>query len=359
MRKLTKVINVGGLPIGGGNPVSIQSMTNTDTRDINATVRQISELAEAGCELVRVAVPDVEAAHAVAEIKKKIGVPLAADVHFDHRLAVLAVRNGADKLRINPGNIGGTDGLKKIVAECAPRGVPIRVGSNSGSIGKKIYESYGGVNADSIVAGAVDQIRLLESLNFYDIIISVKSSDVPTMYEAYTKLSRLTDHPLHLGVTEAGGVYSGALKSAVGIGALLLNGIGDTVRVSLTGDPVAEIRAAREILRAAGVKKTGAEIVSCPTCGRTHADLLKLASIIEERTRGVKKYIKIAVMGCEVNGPGEAREADVGIACGKGCALIFARGEIIKKITEREAGPEGSYEELLADEFMRAAKEFL
>ena len=343
MRARTKKIRTGSIYIGGGEPVSIQSMTRTDTRDVNATVRQIRALEEAGCELVRVAVPDMRAAEAIKEIKKQINIPLAADVHFDHRLAVAAVINGADKLRINPGNIGGPDKLKEIVSVCGERGVPVRVGANSGSLGKNILAEYGGATAGAMAESAMEHVRLLEGLGFDQIIISVKTSNVPVTVEAYEILSETTYYPLHVGVTEAGGAFSGAVKSAVGIGALLLKGIGDTVRVSLTGGPLPEIPAAKEILTAAGVRMFGAEIISCPTCGRTHGDLAKLAEHIEKNTRGVKKHIRVAVMGCEVNGPGEARDADIGIACGKDCGLVFARGKIIGKLP---------YENI-ADEFLK------
>jgi len=356
---LTRPIRAGGLTIGGGSPVVIQSMTNTDTRDISATAAQIRALAEAGCELVRVAVPDMEAADAIPGIKKLIGIPLAADVHFNHRLAVRAVENGADKLRINPGNIGGIDGLRRIVSICAERGVPIRVGANSGSLGKNILKKFGGATAEAIVASALEHIGLLEGLGFDKIIVAVKSSNVPVTFEAYTLLSKKTDYPLHLGVTEAGGAYSGTVKSAVGIGALLLNGIGDTIRVSLTGDPLEEIRAAKEILRAAGRRRFGVEIISCPACGRSHADLARLAALVEKGAGHIKKDVTIAVMGCEVNGPGEARGADIGIACGKGCGLVFANGEIIKKITGRGTPGDPSYEESLAEEFLRIAEDHI
>ena len=336
----TRTIEAGGIKIGGGNPIVIQSMTTTDTRDVKATAAQINELDDAGCELARVAVSDMESAAAVSEIKKLIRIPLVADVHFDYRLAVAAVTNGADKLRINPGNIGGIDKIKQIVSVCNERNVPIRIGVNSGSLEKKILAYYGGVTPEAIVESAVNNVRMFEELGFDKIIVSVKSSDVPATVEAYTLLSEKIDYPLHVGVTEAGNAYSGAIKSAVGIGTLLLKGVGDTIRVSLTGDPVEEIRAAREILKATGARNFGVEIISCPTCGRTYPGLAELAEFIEKNTRHIKKHIKIAVMGCEVNGPGEAREADIGIASGKTGWSIFANGKCVKKIPRPDAAAE-------------------
>ena len=345
----TRTIEAGGVKIGGGNPIVIQSMTTTDTRDIRATSAQINELEDAGCELVRVAVFDAESAEAVAEIKKNIRVPLIADVHFDYRLAVAAVNNGADKLRINPGNIGGIEKLKQIVSICNERNVPIRVGVNSGSLEKKLLSKYGGVTAEAIVESAVNNVRLFEELGYEKMIISVKSSDVPATVNAYTLLSEKTDYPLHIGVTEAGNIYSGAIKSAVGIGALLLKGIGDTIRVSLTGDPVEEIRAAKEILKAAGVRNFGVEIISCPTCGRTYPGLAELAAYIEKNTRHIKKHIKIAVMGCEVNGPGEAQGADVGVFFGRDCGYIYVGGQKVARAAAED----------LPGEFMRYLDSYL
>jgi len=339
----TKKIYAGNLAIGGGSPVSIQSMTNTDTRDIDATVRQINALEAAGCELVRVAVLNTEAADAIAEIKKQIHIPLAADVHFDYRLAVRAAELGADKLRLNPGNIGGAEKVKKVVDICRQRGVPIRVGVNAGSLEKHILAKYGGITAEAAAESAMGHIAVLESLGFYDIVASVKSSDAPLMCRAYTILSEQCGYPLHLGVTEAGTAYAGSIKSAVGIGALLLNGIGDTIRVSLTGDPIEEVRAAKAILRAAGARRIGADIVSCPTCGRTRGDVARLAAQIEKNTEHIKEYVKIAVMGCEVNGPGEAADADVGVFFGKDCGYIYVGG---KKVTRAAT-------EDLPGEFMR------
>jgi len=345
----TKKIYAGNLAIGGGSPVSIQSMTNTDTRDIDATVRQINALEAAGCELVRVAVLNMEAADAIAEIKKRIRIPLAADVHFDYRLAVRAAERGADKLRVNPGNIGGADKVRQVADVCRRRGVPIRVGVNAGSLEKHILAQYGGATAEAAAESALAHITLLESLGFYDIVVSVKSSDAPVMVKANTILSKRCAYPLHLGVTEAGTAYAGSIKSAVGIGALLLNGIGDTVRVSLTGDPALEVRAAREILKATGVRRLGIEIVSCPTCGRTRGDLAKLVAQVEKNTEHIREYVKIAVMGCEVNGPGEAAGADIGVFLGKDCGYIYAGGKKVARVTTED----------LTGEFMRQLEIYL
>lgn len=333
---MKREINIGGVKIGGNNPVAIQSMCNTDTRDVTATVEQIKRLQEAGCEIVRVAVPDMEAAEAVRDIKKSISIPLVVDIHFDYRLALECMKNGADKVRINPGNIGSRDRVKAVVDMAKERQIPIRIGVNGGSLDKRLLQKYSGVTADALVESALEHVAILDELNFCDIAVSIKVSDVPTMLEAYRKFDKISDLPLHVGVTEAGTVKSGIIKSAVGIGALLSEGIGDTIRVSLTADPVEEIYAAIDILKTLGLRKQGAMLVSCPTCGRTQIDLISIASEVERRIADIDKPIKIAVMGCAVNGPGEAREADIGIAGGKGEGLIFRKGEIIRKVKEDE-----------------------
>lgn len=331
-----RVVNIGGVKIGGDNPVAIQSMCNTDTRDVKATVLQIKELEEAGCEIIRVAVPDMAAAEAVKDIRKQINIPLVVDIHFDYRLAIECMKNGADKVRINPGNIGDSYRVRRVVETAKERGIPIRIGVNGGSLEKPLLEKYGGVTADALVESALGHIAILDELNFLDIVVSIKVSDVPKMIAAYRKFSEISDVPLHIGVTESGTLRSGTIKSAVGIGALLSEGIGDTMRVSLTANPVEEIYTAYEIQKALGMRKGGAEIISCPTCGRTQIGLIDIASEVERRAASIKKPIKIAVMGCAVNGPGEAREADIGIAGGKGEGLIFKKGEIIRKVKEHE-----------------------
>lgn len=333
-RKKTRKLRVGDIFIGGDAPVTVQSMTNTDTRDISATVGQIKRLEDAGCDIVRVAVPDSEAAAAVKEIKKAIRIPLVADIHFDYRLALACIENGADKIRLNPGNIGGPDRVKKVVEMAKPRGIPIRIGVNSGSVEKHILVKYGGVTPEGMVESALGHARLLEEQGFYDIAISLKASSVPMTIEAYRLMSQKADYPLHIGVTEAGTPFAGTIKSAAGLGCLLAEGIGDTLRVSLTGDPAEEVRVGIELLKAMGLRKAGIEFVSCPTCGRTRIDLIKIASEVEKRLEGCDKHIKVAVMGCAVNGPGEAREADIGIAGGDGEALLFKKGEIIRKIPQ-------------------------
>ncbi len=336
MIQKTKEVNIGGVKIGGGNPVAIQSMCNTDTRDVNATVEQIARLTDAGCEIIRVAVPDMEAARAVREIKKRISIPLVVDIHFDYRLALECMKNGADKVRINPGNIGDKSRVKQVVEMAKAGGIPIRIGVNGGSLEKRLLQKYGGVTADALVESAAGHIAILKDLNFDDIVVSIKVSDVPTTIEAYRKFSKASNIPLHIGVTEAGTLRAGTIKSAIGIGTLLSEGIGDTIRVSLTADPVEEIYAAKEILRILNLRKTGAQIVSCPTCGRTRIDLIDIASEVERRAANIDKPVKIAVMGCAVNGPGEAREADIGIAGGDGVGLIFKKGEIIRKVSEEK-----------------------
>ena len=333
---MKREVNIGGVKIGGENRVAVQSMCNTDTRDAKATIEQIKCLEDAGCEIIRVAVPDMAAAEAIAEIKKGISIPLVADIHFDYRLALECMKNGIDKIRINPGNIGSRDRVKAVVDMAKERGVPIRIGVNGGSLDKHLLKKYGGVTADALVESAMEHVAILDELNFKDIVVSIKVSNVPVMLEAYRKFNTISDIPLHVGVTEAGTVRSGTIKSAVGIGALLSEGIGDTIRVSLTADPVEEIYAAYDILKVLGLRKQGAELVSCPTCGRTQLDLIKIAEEVEKRISGISKPIKVAVMGCAVNGPGEAREADIGIAGGKGEGLIFKHGEILRKVPQDE-----------------------
>lgn len=334
MRKQKRIVNIGGVKIGGDNPVAIQSMCNTDTRDVKATVNQIHELENAGCEIIRVAVPDIVAAKAVADIKKQIHIPLVVDIHFDYRLALECMKNGADKVRINPGNIGDRDRVKQVVEMAKEREIPIRIGVNGGSLERELLQKYGGVTADALVESAMGHVAILDELNFNNVVVSIKISDVPKMLCAYRKFNEISDIPLHIGVTESGTLKGGTVKSAVGIGALLAEGIGDTMRVSLTANPVEEIYAAYDIQKVLGMRKTGAEIVSCPTCGRTQLDLISIANEVEKRAANIDKPIKIAVMGCAVNGPGEAREADIGIAGGKSEGLMFKKGEIIKKVPQ-------------------------
>ena len=333
-RRKTREINIGGVKIGGDNPIAIQSMCNTDTRGVKATVDQIKRLEKAGCEIIRVAVPDMEAAECIRDIKKSIDIPLVADIHFDYRLALRCMENGIDKIRINPGNIGSADRVKQVADMAKRNGIPIRIGVNSGSLEKNLVEKYGGVTPQGLVESALGHIKLLEENDFYDIAVSIKASNVPFSVEVYELLSDTVDYPLHVGITEAGTVWGGTVKSAVGIGAILSRGIGDTIRVSLTGDPVEEIYAAKEILKSLELRKFGVEFISCPTCGRTSIDLIKIANEVEERVRNIDKNIKVAVMGCAVNGPGEAREADIGIAGGHGEGLIFKKGQILRKVPE-------------------------
>ncbi len=331
----SKVVKVGSYLLGGDNPVRVQSMCTTDTRDAKATVKQILELEKAGCEIIRVAVPDMVAAKAIGKIKKKIHIPLVADIHFDYKLALECARQGIDKIRINPGNIGSKEKVAAVVKACKAKKIPIRIGVNSGSIEKDLLKKYG-ATPKAAVESALRHVRILENLKFYDILISIKFSDVPKMIEGYRLLSKKVKYPLHLGVTEAGTEYVGIIKSAIGIGALLNEGIGATIRVSLTADPVKEIRPAFEILKALGLREYGAEIISCPTCGRTEIDLIGLAKKVEKIMSDYKKPIKVAVMGCVVNGPGEAREADVGIAGGKNAGAIFVKGKVIKSVPEKK-----------------------
>ena len=334
-----KQIQVGGLPVGGGAPVSIQSMTNTPTHDVEATVAQIRRLAAAGCQIVRVAVPNLAAAKAVGKIKEAIDLPLVVDIHFDYRLALECVEAGADKVRINPGNIGGADRVKAVARACARRNIPIRIGVNGGSLEKPILAKYGGVTPQAMVDSAFGHIALLNRYDFDDICVSLKSSSVPITMGAYELMHQQAGYPLHLGVTEAGTERMGLIKSAIGIGSLLCDGIGDTIRVSLTDDPVKEVRAARDILKALGIGKQGVRVVSCPTCGRTQIDLIALAKEVDRLVEGMDKDITVAVMGCAVNGPGEAREADIGVAGGDGCGLLFRKGEILRKVPEDQILP--------------------
>ena len=332
----TRKIMVGNVQIGGQNRVIIQSMCNTKTKDVKSTVNQILELEKAGCEIIRVAALDLEDAKAIKEIKKQIHIPIVADIHFDYKIALEAINAGVDKVRINPGNIGSEDKVKAVVNKCKEKNIPIRIGVNSGSLEKDILERDGKPTAKGLVESALRHVKILEELNFYDIVISIKSSDVPMMIEAYRLMSTKCNYPLHLGVTESGTVFRGTIKSTLGIGTLLAEGIGDTIRVSLTSDPIEEIKVAKEMLIALGLRKQGMTFVSCPTCGRTQINLIKIAEEVEKRLEKCNKNIKVAVMGCVVNGPGEAREADIGIAGGKGEGLIFKKGEIIKKVKEED-----------------------
>ncbi len=332
----TKVVNIGGVKIGGGNPVAIQSMTNTKTSDINATIEQIYNLEKAGCDIIRCAVPDMEAAKALKEIKKAIHIPLVADIHFDYKLAIAAIENGADKIRINPGNIGDKDKVRAVASAAKERNIPIRVGVNSGSLEKEIIKEYGGVTADGLVKSALLQVKAVEDMGYDNLVISIKSSDVLMCIKAHEIIAKQTDYPLHVGITESGTMLSGNIKSAIGLGNILYQGIGDTIRVSLTEDPIQEVVSAKLILRTLGLRKGGVTVVSCPTCGRTQINLIKLANEVEQMVQNIitDKELKVAVMGCAVNGPGEAKEADLGIAGGKGEGLLIRKGEIIKKVPE-------------------------
>ena len=333
---MSKQILVGGVPVGGGAPVTVQSMCNTRTDDVEATVAQILRLEEAGCEIIRVAVPDLAAARAVGAIRERIHIPLVVDIHFDYKLALESVAAGADAVRINPGNIGDADRVKAVAQACAGKNIPIRIGVNGGSLEKELLAKYGGPTPEALVESAFGHIRLLNRWDFDDICVSLKTSSVPGTIAAYRKMAAESDYPLHVGLTEAGTPRMGILKSAVGIGGLLALGIGDTIRVSLSADPVEEVYAAQDILRVVGLRKDAPELISCPTCGRTRIDLIGLAHEVEERLRAVRKPITVAVMGCVVNGPGEAREADVGIAGGDGVGLLFRKGEIVKKVPQEE-----------------------
>ncbi|MDF2987860.1 MAG: 1-hydroxy-2-methyl-2-(E)-butenyl 4-diphosphate synthase, partial [Eubacterium sp.] len=336
-RKQTKKIRVGDIFLGGDSPISVQSMTNTDTRDVKATVEQIKRLEDEGCRIIRVAVPDSQSAESVKEIRKAIKIPLVADIHFDYRLALECIENGVDKIRLNPGNIGGQDRVKIVADMARDHQIPIRIGVNSGSVEKSIIEKYGGVTPEGMVESALNHAAMLEAADFGDIAISIKASSVPMTIAAYRLLSQKTDYPLHIGVTEAGTVYKGTIKSSVGIGCLLAEGIGDTIRVSLTGDPVEEVRAGKQILKALGLLREGIEVVSCPTCGRTKIDLIGIVNEIEPVLDKLNKDIKVAIMGCAVNGPGEAKDADIGIAGGVNEVLLFKKGQIVKKIPQKNA----------------------
>ena len=333
-REHTKAIRIGDRVIGAGNPILIQSMTNTKTEDVEATVNQILALEAAGCEIIRCAVPTMEAAEALEKIKKQIHIPLVADIHFDYRLAIAAMEHGADKIRINPGNIGSRERIQAVVDVAKERSIPIRVGVNSGSLEKELVEKYHGVTAEGLVESALDKVKIIEDMGYANLVISIKSSDVMMCAKAHELIAEKTTYPLHVGITEAGTLYSGNIKSAVGLGIILSQGIGDTIRVSLTGAPLEEIKSAKRILKTLGLRKGGIEVVSCPTCGRTGIDLISIAKQVEERTRDITCDIKIAVMGCVVNGPGEAREADIGIAGAKGEGIIFKKGEIIRRVPE-------------------------
>lgn len=333
-RDNTKVIHIGDRAIGGGNPILIQSMTNTRTEDVKATVEQITRLTEAGCEIVRCTVPSQEAALALKEIKRRITIPLVADIHFDYRLAIAAMENGADKIRINPGNIGSEEKLRAVVTVAKERNIPIRVGVNSGSLEKDLIQKYGRVTAEGLVESALDKVKRIEDMGYEELVISIKSSDVMMCIRAHELIAPLSRYPLHVGITEAGTVWSGNIKSALGLGIILNQGIGDTIRVSLTGDPVEEIKSAKLILKTLGYRKGGVEVVSCPTCGRTQINLIQLANDVETMVAGMDLNIKVAVMGCAVNGPGEAKGADIGIAGGHGEGLIIKKGEILRKVPE-------------------------
>ncbi len=345
---MKKSVQVGNIQIGGGAPVSIQSMCNTRTADVDASIAQIRRLEEAGCEIIRLTVPDMESAEAFGQIKRKAKIPVVADIHFDYRLAIAAIDAGADKIRINPGNIGDEERIRAVVEKARAAHIPIRVGVNSGSLEKDILAKYGRVTAEGLAESALRNVQILEKYDFDDIVISLKSSDVQMNYDAYRIVDRACDRPLHIGVTEAGTPSMGKIKSAAGIGALLLAGIGDTLRVSLTADPVEEVVFAKALLKAIGLRKSGVEIVSCPTCGRTQVDLERIAAAVERRAENLAGPMKIAVMGCAVNGPGEAKEADIGVACGREEGLLFAGGEIIKKVAEKD----------IVDELMKLAAEF-
>ncbi|WP_196607093.1 flavodoxin-dependent (E)-4-hydroxy-3-methylbut-2-enyl-diphosphate synthase [Pectinatus frisingensis] len=335
-RRPTRQIHIGKVKIGGGAPISVQSMTNTKTEDTEATINQINELAAAGCDIVRMAIPDMKAAENISNIKENTNMPLVADIHFDYRLALTAIERGIDALRINPGNIGDADRVRKVVTAAKKKDIPIRIGVNAGSLDKKIMEKYGQVTPEAMVESAMQHVRILENMDFHDIKISLKAHDVPLTLAAYHLMSETADYPLHLGITEAGTVHTGIIKSAVGIGALLAEGIGDTFRISLTGDPVNEVKVANEILKSLDLREYGPTLVSCPTCGRCNIDLQAIADKVEKKLADVKAPIKVAIMGCVVNGPGEARDADLGIAGGKGEGLLFCKGQIIRKVPEAD-----------------------
>ncbi|KEI10394.1 4-hydroxy-3-methylbut-2-en-1-yl diphosphate synthase [Clostridium sp. K25] len=334
IRKKTKKIKIGNIYIGGDSPITVQSMNNTDTRDIKATIKQINDLQHAGCDITRCAVLDMNAAEALKEITRAVNIPVVADIHFDYKLALKSIENGISALRINPGNIGNIEKVRAVAKAAQERNIPIRIGVNSGSLEKELLEKYNGVCPEALVESALKHVRILEDINFDDIVISLKSSNVNQMIESYRIISQKVNYPLHIGVTESGTIWRGTIKSSIGIGTLISEGIGDTIRVSLTGDPIEEIKVGKEILKATGHIKEGIEFVSCPTCGRTQIDLIKLANEVEEKLSSINKNIKIAIMGCIVNGPGEAKEADLGIAGGNGEGLIFKKGKILRKVKE-------------------------
>ncbi len=336
-RRKTREIKIGNIKIGGNNPIAIQSMTNTDTRDIEATVNQIYRLQDVGCEIVRLAVVDKSAAQCIGKIKSKVSIPIVADIHFDYKLAIEAVHQGVDKLRINPGNIEDKSRVKEIVQVAKDAGIPIRVGVNAGSLSKSIYKKYGGLCADALVESVIDEVRFLESLGFYDMVLAVKASDVMLTLKAYEKLAPMVDYPFHIGITESGTEFAGTIKSAIGIGHLLLNGFGDTLRVSLTSDPVEEVKVAKQILSSINIRQFGPKMISCPTCGRCEVNLEEIANSVYDKIEYMDKQITVAVMGCPVNGPGEAREADIGIASGRGSATIFKNGNPIRRVSEKDA----------------------
>lgn len=347
-RKMTRQVKVGNVLVGGDAPVSLQSMTNTDTRDAVKTLEQINELAAAGCEIIRCAVPDMEAAEAIKEITSKSMIPVVADIHFDYRLALKCIENGISAIRINPGNIGDEERIKAVVEAAKSKNIPIRIGVNSGSLESEILKKYGSPVPEALVESAMNHVKILEKYDFHDIVISIKSSDVMKMIRSYELMSEMTDYPLHLGVTEAGTAFRGTIKSSIGIGSLLAQGIGDTIRVSLTDNPIEEIKVGHEILKTFGYRKDGIKFISCPTCGRTQINLINIANEVEKRLEGCKKNITVAIMGCVVNGPGEAREADIGIAGGNGVGLIFKKGEILRKVKEEE----------LVDELLKEVEKF-
>ncbi|MBC6003717.1 MAG: flavodoxin-dependent (E)-4-hydroxy-3-methylbut-2-enyl-diphosphate synthase [Paeniclostridium sordellii] len=343
-RRLSREISVGSLKIGGNNPISIQSMTNTDTRDAKATIEQIKRLEEVGCDVVRVAVPDMEAAKNIGEIKKNVNIPVIADIHFDYKLALEAIEQGVDGVRINPGNIGNIDRVKMVVNKCKEKNLKIRIGVNGGSLEKDLLQKYGSATAEALVESALGHVKILEDLDFYNIVISLKSSDIYKTIEAYELISKKVDYPLHIGITESGSVKKGTIKSSIGVGALLLKGIGDTVRISLTGDPTEEVIVGKEILRSLGLLNDKIKVISCPTCGRCNINLIDVVNEVEAKINKIDKDITVAIMGCAVNGPGEAKEADIGIAGGKGEGLLFKKGEIVRKIKG-----DSLVEELLAE----------
>jgi (E)-4-hydroxy-3-methylbut-2-enyl-diphosphate synthase len=343
-RRLSREVSVGSLKIGGENPISIQSMTNTDTRDAKSTISQIKRLEEVGCDVVRVAVPDMEAAKNIGEIKKNVNIPVIADIHFDYRLALEAIDQGVDGVRINPGNIGNIDRVKMIVNKCKEKNLKIRIGVNGGSLEKELLEKYGSATAEALVESALGHVKILEDLDFYNIVISLKSSDIYKTLDAYELISKKVDYPLHIGITESGSVKKGTIKSSIGVGALLLKGIGDTIRISLTGDPTEEVIVGKEILRSLDLLNDKIKVISCPTCGRCNIDLINVVNEVEDKISQIDKDITVAIMGCAVNGPGEAKEADIGIAGGKGEGLLFKKGEIVRKIKG-----DNLVEELLAE----------